>query len=159
MDRLKIGWAKREISLDEPVNLFGQMFMRISEGVMDSCYVTALCMDGGCDGDTVIFCSCDIEAMRCDFIDMTKKAVQKICSELPVEAIIINATHTHTGGDVTDSPTHTPDGEPFYDGKRYRSIVTQKCAEAICEAWQNRREGGRSYGYGFAVAGHSRRTI
>ena len=159
MDRLKIGWAKREISLDEPVNLFGQMFMRISESVMDPCYVTALCMDGGCDGDTIIFCSCDIEAMRCDFIDMTKKAVQKICPELPLEAIIINATHTHTGGDVTDSPTHTPDGEPFYDGKRYRTFVTQKCAEAICEAWQNRREGGMSYGYGFAVAGHSRRTI
>lgn len=156
---LKIGWAKREISINEPVNLFGQMYMRISEGIMDPCYVTALCVDSGEKDGMVFFCSCDLEALRCDFIEMTQNAVKEINPEIPVDAIILSATHTHTGGDVTDSPEETQDGMPFFHGKKYRAFVTQKCAEAICEAWENRCDGGIAYGYGFASVAHSRRVV
>lgn len=156
---LKIGWAKREISINEPVNLFGQMYMRISEGIMDPCYVTALCVDDGKKDGMVFFCSCDLEALRCDFIEMTQKAVKEMNAEIPVDAIILSATHTHTGGDVTDSPEETPDGMPFFHGKKYRTFVTQMCAEAICEAWENRCDGGIAYGYGFASVAHSRRVV
>lgn len=156
---LKIGWAKREISINEPVNLFGQMYMRISEGIMDPCYVTALCVDNGEKDGMVFFCSCDLEALRCDFIEMTQKAVKEMNPEIPVDTIILSATHTHTGGDVSDSPEETPDGMPFFHGKKYRTFVTQMCAEAICEAWENRCEGGIAYGYGFASLAHSRRVV
>ena len=124
---LKIGWAKREISTEEPVNLFGQMYMRISEGIMDPCYTTALCLDGGEEGAAVIFCSCDLEALRCDFIERTQQAVKEMNPEIPADAIILSATHTHTGGDVSDSPEETPDGMPFFHGRKYRAFVTQKC--------------------------------
>jgi len=156
---LKIGWAKREISTNEPVNLFGQMYMRISEGIMDPCYATVMCVDSGEKDGVVFFCSVDLEAMRCDFVEMTQKAVKKRCPEIPVDAIIINATHTHNGGDVSDSPEVTADGMPFYPGRKYREFVTEKCAEAICEAWKNRRESGIAYGFGYAVAEQSRRVV
>ena len=57
---LKIGWAKREISINEPVNLFGQMYMRISDGIMDPCYATVMCVDSGEKDGVVFFCSVDL---------------------------------------------------------------------------------------------------
>ena len=35
MDTVKIGWGRREISLDGPVSIPGQMYVRISKGVLD----------------------------------------------------------------------------------------------------------------------------
>ena len=35
MCAIKIGWAKRDISTLEPVNINGQMYLRISEGIHD----------------------------------------------------------------------------------------------------------------------------
>jgi len=32
MNQLKIGWSKRDISTNEPVNILGQMNIRISQG-------------------------------------------------------------------------------------------------------------------------------
>ena len=156
---MKIGWSKREISINEPVNLFGQMYMRLSEGIMDPCFVTALCFDDGTEDGSVIFCTCDLEALREDFIEMTKQALRRRNPCIPADHVIINATHTHTGGDVSDSPETTPDGVPFYHGRKYRTFVTEKCAEAIEEAWNNRAEGGIAYGYGYAAVSHSRRVV
>ena len=45
MERIKIGWAKREISMEGPLSIPGQMHLRISEGIRDPLYATALCMD------------------------------------------------------------------------------------------------------------------
>ena len=47
MEQLKIGWARREISTNDPVSIRGQMHIRISEGILDPLYVTALALDGG----------------------------------------------------------------------------------------------------------------
>ena len=58
---IQIGWGRREISLNEPLNIPGQAIMRISEGILDPLYVTALCVEGQ---DTVIFCSCDLTSLR-----------------------------------------------------------------------------------------------
>lgn len=60
MSAVKIGWAKRDISTTEPVNINGQMYLRISEGIHDPIMVTALCVDGGEGQDAVFFVSCDI---------------------------------------------------------------------------------------------------
>jgi hypothetical protein len=156
---LKIGWGRREISLEGPVTLFGQMYMRISTGVLDPCYATALCVQGAPGQDTVIFCSLDVEGMRCGFIDRTKAEVLAICPEVPVDSIVLNVTHTHTGGNMADTPDVSPDGVPIIPGAEYRAFAARRAAEAICEAWTNRQEGGMAFGYGYAVVAHSRRTI
>ena len=62
MERIKIGWSRKEITTDKPVAIPGQMYVRVSEGVLDPVYVTALAVDGGKDGKPVIFLSCDISA-------------------------------------------------------------------------------------------------
>ena len=55
MNTLKIGWGRREISIDEPVSIPGQMDMRISQKILDPLYATALCVDDGQEAVTHYF--------------------------------------------------------------------------------------------------------
>ena len=154
---VKIGWGRREISLDEPLRLMGQTFLRISQGIHDPMYATALCVDGG--EDAVIFCSMDIIALRLDLINEIKAAVRSQCPELPADNIILNATHTHAGGSIEQTPETSPDGKPIYSGLKYREFVIKQCRDAIIQAWTSRKPGGMGYGYGYAVVAHQRRVI
>ena len=156
MSTFKIGWGKREVSCDKPVLLPGQMYMRVSEGVHDPLMATAMCVDGG--EDVVIFCTVDLVVLRGGVIQQTRDKVAAMCPELPVDKIIMGATHTHSGGCVVESPEKTPDGQDIYPGCKYRDFFTTQCAEAIVEAWNNRQEAGMAYGYGYAVVAHSRRV-
>ena len=156
MSQVKIGWAMRQIAIDENVCLFGQMHMRVSQGILDPNLSTALVLDSG-EGH-VIFCCCDIEAHRGDSIQRTIDKVVAARPEINPDSIVMNVTHSHTGGTICETPATSPDGIPLYDGMKYREFVAQQSADAIVEAWDNRAEGGISYGYGYAVVGHSRRV-
>ena len=154
-----IGWSRREISLDEPVNIPGQAIMRISEGILDPLYATALCVDGGEGQDAVIFCSCDLTSLRGFTLALTLEKVEAMRPELPVGNVIMNTTHTHTSCSQGKTPEKTPDGKDIYPGEKYVEFLTDQCAAAICEAWDNRKPGGVAYGYGYAVVAHSRRVV
>ena len=54
---LKIGWAKREVSTNDPIVIPGQFHIRISQGILDPLYLTALVIDSGVD--YVIFLQSD----------------------------------------------------------------------------------------------------
>ena len=154
---MKIGWSIKDISLDEPMSLPGQAILRISEGILDPVCVTALCIDGGEGKDKVIFLSVDtLAAMAIEDID---ERARKRCPDLPHYVIVMNGTHTHTTGSKRETPEKSPDGKDIYPGLKYREFMVDKCAEAVCEAWENRTEGGVSYGYGYAVVAHSRRVV
>ena len=159
MNTLKIGWGRREISIDEPVSIPGQAYMRISEKILDPLYTTALCIDGGEGQDAVIFCTCETISIRNNVTEPIRELVRSMRPELPTAAIILCATHTHTCPTTADTPEATPDGQPIYPGSKYRAFFIQQAADAIVEAWDNRAEGGFSYGYGYAVVSHSRRVV
>ena len=160
METVKIGWAKREISMDEPVKIPGQMYTRISEGIHDPLYVTALCVDGGADQDKVIFLSCDVVTVTAGILQPIQELLNEMQPEIPEHCFILSATHTHSSITLAGDPaTTTPDGATIFSGAKAKEIFIRKCAEAICEAWNNRQEGGIGYGYGFAVVAHSRRVV
>ncbi|HQL10629.1 MAG TPA: hypothetical protein PLE35_13570, partial [Lentisphaeria bacterium] len=95
MSELKIGWATRDISTDKPVNIPGQFHMRISKGVRDPLQVNALLIDDG--KDLVVFLSADLVVIRSGLVDDVRTKTAKLIPGFPVEKIIMNATHTHTG--------------------------------------------------------------
>ena len=159
MCALKIGWSKREISTNDPVSIPGQMHIRVSEGIHDPLFVTALCIDGGEGEDKVIFLSCDIVSLRGGIIAEVCAAVHEKCPEIPVDNIIMNATHTHASINLTKTPETTPDGVAIYPGEESAKFFCRQASDAICEAWDSRKEGGIAYGYGYAVVGHSRRAV
>ena len=155
--RLRVGWGIREISSKEPVSIPGQMYLRISEGILDQLYATALCLDSG-EG-SVIFCSCDLGNFNSGVLADTLKRVAALRPEIPADSVILNATHTHTCCDTRDKPEKSPDGKTIYPSSEYRKFFVEQCAQAICESWDSRAPGGIAYGYGYAVAAHSRRTV
>ena len=158
MEQIKIGWGREIYSLDEPVLLPGQMYMRVSEGIHDPLTVTALCLDGGAGQDCVIFCTLDIVVLRNGVIDLTVAKVREKHPEIPEKAIIMGATHTHAGITLADTPEVSPDGKKIYPGSKCREHIVNQCAKAICTAWENRKPGGIAFGYGYAVVAHSRRV-
>ena len=158
MDRIKLGWGRRETSIDEPVSVPGQMHMRISEGIHDPLYVTALAIDCGEGEDHVVFLSCDVGSFPWDLVPEVKTLVGQMQPQIRSEWIIMNATHTHTAACTTETPERSPDGAYVYPGLEYRKFFVRMCAEAVVEAWDTRKEGGFAYGYGYAVVGHTRRV-
>ena len=157
MERIKIGWSRKEITTDKPVAIPGQMYVRVSEGVLDPVYVTALAVDGGKDGKPVIFLSCDISAPA--RIDQIVKKVTEADPTIPPYAVILNATHTHTSIPLGDSTPTDPDGKEIYPTPEITKFFEEQAAAACVEAWQSRKPGGIAYGYGYAVVAHSRRVV
>ena len=95
MNELKIGWAARDVSTEEPVNIPGQFHMRISRGIMDPITVSALVIDNG--ADLVAFVSVDCVVIRSGLLDEVRAAVHARNPEVPVQKILMGATHTHCG--------------------------------------------------------------
>jgi len=170
MNKLSVGWASRDISTTEPVNIPGQFCMRISQGVIDPVTVTALVIDDG--ADSVIFLSADIVVIRSYVLDKVRAKVAEINPDIPVLKIVMNATHTHTGpttygenpelmsGSSTVSANEMPEsGIEIASADDYQNFFVSQAAEAIVEAYAKRKPGGIAYGYGYAVVGHSRRVV
>lgn len=172
MNKLKIGWASRDVSTDKPINIPGQFHMRISQGVSDPVTITALVVDNG--SDLVVFLSADLVVIRSGLLDEVRAAVAARNPAIPVEKILMNATHTHTGashyadGNTADLANNTStaltsevphDGVEVASSDDYRHYLATQAGEAICEAFEKRAAGGIAYGYGFAVVAHSRRVV
>jgi hypothetical protein len=158
---LLIGWASRDVTTTKPVNIPGQFQMRISQGVMDPVTVTALVIDNG--ADCVIFLSADLVVIRSYLLDELREAVAEKNMQIPVNKILMNATHTHTApshyADTPDEEQVPHDGIEIASSDEYRRFLVDQASDAICEAYAGRRPGGIAYGYGYAVVGHSRRVV
>ncbi|NLZ70600.1 MAG: hypothetical protein GX907_04630, partial [Clostridiaceae bacterium] len=174
MGQLKIGWGRALISTDEPVGLSGQFYVRISKGAADPMYATALAVEDG--NDAVIMCSLDVIAIQRGLLDKVRARLRSTDPKIPSERVILNATHTHTGGDFIPNPADVgaetgPRGrfpgwpEPLSLGglervepKEYGEFVADRTVEAIRMAWTRRRPGQVAWGYELAVTGHNRRS-
>ena len=165
MNGLKIGWASRDVSTTAPLDIPGQFHMRISEGIHDPITVTALVLENG--RDLVVFLSADFVSIRACLLQAVRERVAALEPSIPVEKIVMNVTHTHevasyyeTDSAVMASPDQVPhDGVTIASSDDYRVELTEKIASAIVEAYGKRAPGGVAYGYGYAVAGHSRRVV
>ena len=163
-----IGWAAADVSTTDPVNLPGQFYMRISQGVLDPITATALWISDG--KDDVCFLSIDLVTPGQGLTDEVHAAVKARNAAIPVEKIVLNVTHTHAGPAFFTSNITTADGElkgdvpvptsiDFVDGLEYRKFLVNRLADIVCEAYDKRANGGIAYGYGFAVVAHSRRCL
>jgi hypothetical protein len=157
MERIKIGWAIRDISTTEPVGIPGQFNMRISTGVRDPLMVTALVLDNA--EDSVIFLSADLVVIRWFLLDRIREKIAAANPDIPVLKILMNATHAHTGADHYDESEEFPCDLPRYSGTDYREFLATQAADAVTEAWAKRKAGGVAWGYGHAVVAYSRLVV
>ncbi len=163
-NRLQIGWASRDVSTTQPVDIPGQFHIRISQGILDPITVTALAIGDG--ADLAIFLSGDFVIIQPDLLTEVREKLAAAVPGLPVEKIIMHCTHTHAGpsyfksGWIMAAPAEVPHaGLEIAASAEYREFLVAQIVGAIAEAYARRAPGGVAYGYGYAVAGHSRRVV
>ncbi|MBQ8311171.1 MAG: hypothetical protein IJX80_09200 [Clostridia bacterium] len=155
---LKFGWSTRSIAVEGPVGIIGQPHLRISHGIYDENFVTALVIDDG--NEVSILLSGDLIFVDDGIIYDVRDAVKKRTPAIPAEKILFSATHTHTSPRYerrTDYDVAPFDRIEMTNPEICRRYLVEQTAKAIAEAYERRRAGAYSYGYGYAVVGHHRR--
>lgn len=162
---LHIGWASRNITPDRRVVLGAQHKMRVSEGVDGPVMATALALSTGTAArDAVVFVSCDLGGFRHkwydenDFLPLIRAAVRDRCTDIDADRVVLNATHTHTAPNalIGRFGADTPAG--VMTAEQYMVFLQERIADAVAEAWDQRKPAGVSWGLGTAVVGHNRRA-
>ena len=166
---LKIGWASTDISTTEPVLIQGQFHARISKGIHDPITATALWIDNG--KESVCFVSADLTGAGGGLLEEITSAVKKRNAAIPAGSLLFNVTHTHAAPVISKVTSvvplsehkgnlfRTPSSLKVTKSAIYRAFLTEKIAGMICKAWENRKEGGFAYGYGYAPVGYNRRSV
>lgn len=157
MNKLTIGWASRDVSSDEPLEIPGQFHMRVSTGVLDPLTVNVLVIDNG--DDLVCFLSYDFVSIRPCLVKVVREKVVQLLPEFPADKIVIHATHTHSGAAYHDADQMPHPEVDMASSSDYREFLSDQAADAVREAYESRAPGGIAFGYGYAVTGHSRRTV
>lgn len=171
-----IGWSETDITPDKPVSLRGQFYRRVSEYVHSPISVTALAIET--ETDQIVMCSCDLCGVSFETVESVRKKLEGKCPGLDLSKIIISATHTHTAPNYELQPEegfyglkvaagYLPDhlkplAETYTDDMmtpyEYGILLAERIAEAVSEAWDNRKPGGYGPGFARAVTGHNRRV-
>lgn len=164
-----IGWSFVDITPEEPVLLHGQLYARVSEGVMDPITVTALALESGSgpSSEKTIMISADLcvifdgtrDGSADNLRDNVRKLIKECLPDLDPEQIILNATHTHLAPEVGVSKNSKEKYGVDLDimaPSDYLEFVSERIAKAAEQAWNARKPGGISYGLGYAVASHNR---
>jgi hypothetical protein len=155
---LFIGTAKTSITPDEPVALTGQVQARISRKVETPCMASVLAIEareGEKTVDELILVSADLVMFRYDLQDQFREYLTKREVDFDVDKVVLTATHTHTAPAMLDDRYTLPDD--CMKPSKYVEFLKQQLADAIDAAWESRRKGGVSWGFGHAVVAYNRR--
>jgi len=103
---LRVGVASVCITPQEPVQMAGYYYERISEGVHDDLYARAVTIADGKRSIAVV--SLDLIHLTRPFALRVRRAVQKEVG-IPGDHVMISATHTHTGPRDNRNARYTAD--------------------------------------------------
>ena len=176
-DGLHIGWASTSITPDEPVIMSGGSRARLSTGVMDPLTATALVLESARDGKTaeqVVLVSVDLGSVHTDMLERVLEIVSERVPEIDPKTVVISGTHTHAAVERRQDP---PLVERFAElgiqiplewswwgmdlgvkpsPGEYFEFASGRIADAVEQAFKDRKPGGVSFGLGHAVVGHNR---
>ena len=180
-EKLLVGFSEKSITPDRPVTLAGQFHTRISEYVETPCMVNVMAVETA--RDQLFLCSCDLVGITNHLVVSVREKVAARNSGIQVGKIILAAIHTHTGPAIytskyisRPSPTSYPNANTVMpEGKRFVNntvipeevligepcleFVSDRIADAVCEAWANRKHSFCAAGFGRASIGYCRRII
>ncbi|MCK4401236.1 neutral/alkaline non-lysosomal ceramidase N-terminal domain-containing protein [bacterium] len=135
-EKLLVGAAIKDITPERSLFLYGYPYVkRMSKGVHDPLYASALVLDNG--KDAIVFCAADIIFITKEITAGVRKIVKdKI--DVPVENIMISASHTHSGP-MTKNVIFADPVIPPVDREFITDFINQ-IAKIIIEAYNNRIE-------------------
>jgi len=123
---------------------------RMAEGAYDPLFATALAIGG--DHDGVIICAMDVTMIRHDQLLRVRELVARLDPSIPVDRIILAASHTHHSLDNT---------YVFGIGVEHPGTATllERVARAIAGAWRDREPVTLQTGTATADLSHNRRVM
>ena len=116
---IRIGWASRDFTPERPALIQGQMHVRIGRQARDPLTLTAMAVDGGAPQSRVILISADLPMISEKLLEMVRRGGSARENDVPPEAIIMNATHTHEAL-ITEDRVRSAPGRRHHD--RHRGI-------------------------------------
>ena len=160
--QLHIGWASKDVSPKSKVNISGQFHPRITGDIRDPLTVTALCISNS--KDCCIFVSCDTCVIPVSLIDEARAMIGRKNPEIPVNKIIIHATHSHTAPDIREGAFNYDALSPEVQKglsrpAENRQRLVNGIVEAVLESWERRKPAMIAWGFGCAVVGRNRRVV
>ncbi|MEN8229755.1 MAG: neutral/alkaline non-lysosomal ceramidase N-terminal domain-containing protein [Bacteroidota bacterium] len=136
MKKLEAGAAIIDVTPQKPMFLYGYPHVeRISEGVHDPLFASALVIDNG--ESQIGFCAVDIIFISKEITTAVRARVQAITG-IPGRNLMVSASHTHsgpvTGRDVFYDPV-VPEEDP-----EYIAYLVERLVQVYTEAFQNKQE-------------------
>ena len=177
MSKLNVGWAEVSITPDKKIALAGQFVERISEYVETPVTATALAIEDGTE--QLIMCSCDLVSIGENLMKNVRELVKSKNSKIDCDKIIISAIHSHTSHVYSRGTNNTlfknildsflPEekqyqakvsakGNDFMNEFEALDFLTDRIADAVLQAWENRKAAKFAQGFGRAAIGMCRRV-
>ncbi|HHT94840.1 MAG TPA: hypothetical protein P5064_00245 [Clostridia bacterium] len=174
---IKAGWRENSITPTKRASLAGQFYERISEYVETDITVTALAVSS--EYDHFVICSCDLLYVQESLMDKVRQKIEGRCEGLDPMKVILNATHTHTSIDYGNPQSkygsaldvlkkYVPEDFTYTEKVRDDSIIqpeeaeiflADSIADAVINAWNNRKKAYFSNAFGRAPVGMCRRAV
>lgn len=160
MNTLLAGWAETDITPDGIIDLYGQYYHRLSEGVHSRLAATVLALESK-GGEQAVLVSLDLLMFEAPFLSDLRTMLRTALPELDVGKVMLSVIHTHNAPGVDpicgiDWLKELPQALPV---TTYRAFVLEKVRDAILLAWKNRKPAATARALGAARVGHCRRAV
>lgn len=140
MSNLYAGFARVNVTPMLGIGISGYYKVRKAEGILDELEINALAVQ--CNEDKIVLLSMDQLSINRNINKEHRKAISE-ATGLPMEAIYIHATHTHTG------PCLKQDSEDVLE-QEYYQLVSRKIVDAAVMALADLKPAKMGWGIGQA---------
>ncbi|MBL4700729.1 MAG: hypothetical protein JKX85_05660 [Phycisphaeraceae bacterium] len=159
--RMLIGWGTQDVTPKGKVSLLGQFRLRITDEIHDPLTTSALAMESEDGSEQAIIVSLPTIGVA-DYIlaGCREMIAEKIVGFNP-DKLFVSATHPHTAPEYQANGLlgeSVPLPDDVMTDRAYGAILIEKISLAAIEAWNSRKVGALSWGYGHAVIGFNRRA-
>jgi hypothetical protein len=157
---LLVGAASADITPEGPVAVSGQFHLRIARKIETPVTANVVALEsrrGDESLDAAVMVSCDLLYIPTEVLRLVREAVAKRLPSLDTRKIFLGGTHTHTAP-VLLPGRHAIPKKGVMQVEAYRALLVARVANAIVEAWKNRKPGSVTWGLGHAVVAYNRRA-
>jgi hypothetical protein len=130
---MKIGWATRDYTPVRPALIQGQMHIRIGRDAVDPLTLTALAIEGGSPPVQAILISVDLAMISQGLLVAVRERIRARLPDMPADAVIMNATHTHDAPVIEDGFYPQPEGD-IMTAPEAMVWIAERAADAAIEA-------------------------
>lgn len=145
MNKLYAGFGRVNVTPMLGIDIVGYFKVRKAEAVLDELEINALAL--GCGEDKVVLLSMDHCGIKQELSNQYRRHISEVTG-LPYEAILIHATHTHTGPALKGGTACDEIGNALME--EYTQTVYHKMADAAVAALADMKPAKMGYAVGTA---------